>query len=275
MSTAIHLTTTDYEVIKTRQKATWGSGDYGQIGVRLQIVGESLCEAADVRACDNVIDVAAGNGNAALAAARRYADVTATDYVPELLEHAQRRAQTEGLPLLTRVADAEDLPFPDASFDVALSTFGVMFAPNQERAAVELMRVVRPGGRIALASWTPDGFVGQLFRELGRFSPPPAGVMPPTAWGNETRIVELFGPFAVDIRTERRQYVFRHLSAGHWIEVFRRDYGPIHRAFANLEAPRQAALHVALSRLLARHDRGGKDSLVVPSEYLETVIRLA
>jgi ubiquinone/menaquinone biosynthesis C-methylase UbiE len=262
-------------VIKTRQKATWGSGDYGQIGVRLQIVGESLCEAADVRACDNVIDVAAGNGNAALAAARRYADVTATDYVPELLEHAQRRAQTEGLPLLTRVADAEDLPFPDASFDVALSTFGVMFAPNQERAAVELMRVVRPGGRIALASWTPDGFVGQLFRELGRFSPPPAGVMPPTAWGNETRIVELFGPFAVDIRTERRQYVFRHLSAGHWIEVFRRDYGPIHRAFANLEAPRQAALHVALSRLLARHDRGGKDSLVVPSEYLETVIRLA
>jgi SAM-dependent methyltransferase len=275
MSTAMHLTTTDYEVIKTRQKATWGSGDYGQIGVRLQIVGESLCEAADVRACDNVIDVAAGNGNAALAAARRYADVTATDYVPELLEHAQRRAQAEGLPLLTRVADAEDLPFPDASFDVALSTFGVMFAPNQERAAVELMRVVRPGGRIALASWTPDGFVGQLFRELGRFSPPPAGVMPPTAWGNETRIVELFGPFAVDIRTERRQYVFRHLSAGHWIEVFRRDYGPIHRAFANLEAPRQAALHAALGRLLARHNRGGKDSLVVPSEYLETVIRLA
>jgi SAM-dependent methyltransferase len=179
------------------------------------------------------------------------------------------------LPLLTRVADAEDLPFPDASFDVALSTFGVMFAPNQERAAVELMRVVRPGGRIALASWTPDGFVGQLFRELGRFSPPPAGVMPPTAWGNETRIVELFGPFAVDIRTERRQYVFRHLSAGHWIEVFRRDYGPIHRAFANLEAPRQAVLHAALSRLLARHNRGGRDSLVVASEYLETVIRLA
>jgi SAM-dependent methyltransferase len=189
MSTAMHLTTTDFEVIKTRQKATWGSANYGQIGVRLQIVGEALCEAVDVHACDNVIDVAAGNGNAALAAARRYADVTATDYVPELLEHAQRRAQTEGLPLLTRVADAEDLPFPDASFDVALSTFGVMFAPNQERAAVELMRVVRPGGRIALASWTPDGFVGQLFRELGRFSPPPAGVMPPTAWGNETRPV--------------------------------------------------------------------------------------
>jgi ubiquinone/menaquinone biosynthesis C-methylase UbiE len=265
----------DLAAMKQQQLKAWSSGDYAVVGTTLQIVGEALCEAVDVRACDNVIDVAAGNGNAALAAARRYADVTATDYVPELLEHAQRRAQAEGLPLLTRVADAEDLPFPDGSFDVALSTFGVMFAPNQERAAVELMRVVRPDGRIGLASWTPDGFVGQLFREVGRFSPPPAGVMPPTAWGSETRIVELFGPFAVDIRTERRQYVFRLLSAEHWIEVFRRDYGPIHRAFESLEAPRQTALHAALSRLLARNNRGGRESLVVPSEYLETVIRLA
>ena len=275
MSSALKLTTTDYEVIKTRQKATWSSGDYGQIGVRLQIVGESLCEAADVRACDNVIDVAAGNGNASLAAARRYADVTATDYVPELLEYAQRRAQAEGLPLLTRVADAENLPFPEASFDVALSTFGVMFAPNQERAAVEMMRVVKPGGRIALANWTPEGFVGQLFRIVARFAPPPTGVMPATAWGSEPRIVELFGPFARDLRTERRTFVFRNLSAEHWIEVFRRFYGPVNRAFESLDEGGQAALHDVLRELLERHNRGGRESLVIPSEYLEVVIRLA
>src|SRR5512143_174677 len=226
----------DFGAIKSRQQLTWSSGDFGRIGVLLQIVGESLCEAVDVRAGDRVLDVAAGNGNASLAAARRFAEVTSTDYVPELLEQGLRRAEADGLPMLTRVADAEDLPFADGTFDVALSTYGVMFAPNQERAASELLRVVRSGGRIGLANWTPDGFVGELFRVIGRFVAPPPGLMPPAAWGTETRIVELFGTHAADIRTERRHFVFRNLSAEHWIDVFRRYYGPVLRAFEALDA---------------------------------------
>jgi ubiquinone/menaquinone biosynthesis C-methylase UbiE len=275
MQTAVNLATPDYEFIKSRQQATWAAGDFGRIGVRLQIVGESLCEAVDLRSSDNVLDVAAGNGNASLAAARRFADVTSTDYVPELLEQGLRRAEADGLPMLTRVADAEDLPFADGEFDVALSTFGVMFAPDQKRAAAELLRTVKPGGRIGLANWTPDGFVGELFKVIGRFVPPPAGVASPAAWGTETRLVELFGPHASDIRTERKQYVFRNPSAEHWIEYFRLYYGPVHRAFAALDAPGQSALHAALLGLLARFDRGGGDSLVVPADYLEVVIRRA
>jgi ubiquinone/menaquinone biosynthesis C-methylase UbiE len=235
----------DLEAIKARQQATWASGDFGRIGVLLQIVGETLCEAVDLRSSDNVLDVAAGNGNASLAAARRYADVTSTDYVPELLEQGLRRAEAEGLPILTRVADAENLPFRDGEFDVALSTFGVMFAPNQERAANELIRVVRPGGRIGLANWTPDGFVGELFRAVGSFVAPPPGIKPPAAWGTETRMVELFGTHAADIRTERKQFVFRNLSAEHWIDTFRRHYGPVLRTFEVLDAAGQAELHAA------------------------------
>ncbi|MFI5372620.1 MAG: class I SAM-dependent methyltransferase [Candidatus Eisenbacteria bacterium] len=265
--------TPDYGTIKERQQATWASGDYGRIGVRLQIVGESLCEAVNLRSCDNVIDVSAGNGNASLAAARRFADVTSTDYVPELLEQAMRRAEAEGLTMLTQAADAEHLPFADGEFDVALSTFGVMFAPDQHRAAAEMLRVVKPGGRIGLANWTPDGFVGQLFRVVGRFVPPFPGVASPAAWGTETRLVELFGPHATDIRTERKQYVFRYLSAEHWIEVFREYYGPVHKAFAALDATGQEALHEALLQLLEQFNRGGHESLIVPSEYLEVVIR--
>jgi ubiquinone/menaquinone biosynthesis C-methylase UbiE len=272
MSTLHYTSTLDLGAIKSRQQATWASGDFGRIGVRLQIVGETLCEAVDLRASDNVLDVAAGNGNASLAAARRYADVTSTDYVPELLEQGLRRAEAEGLPIVTRVADAEDLPFADGEFDVALSTFGVMFAPNQVRAAAELVRVVRSGGRIGLANWTPGGFVGELFRVVGRFVPPPPGLEPPAAWGTETRIVELFGTQAADIRTAHRQYVFRNLSAGHWIDEFRRYYGPVRRAFEALDPARQEALHAALRELLERYNRGGREALIVPSDYLEVVI---
>lgn len=265
----------DFETIKTRQQATWAAGDFGRIGVTLQIVGESLCEAVDLRASDRVLDVAAGNGNASLAAARRFADVVSTDYVPELLEQGRRRAEAEGLPMLTRVADAENLPFGEGEFDVALSTYGVMFAPQQERAAAELVRVVRPGGRIGLANWTPDGFIGELFRVVGRFVPPPAGLAPPSAWGTEPRLVELFGPHARDLRTVRRQFVFRYLSAEHWIDIFRRYYGPVHKAFAALDAAGQEALHAALLELLGRFDRGGSNGLVVPGDYLEVVIERA
>jgi len=261
----------DLEAVKKRQQATWASGDFGRIGVTLQIVGESLCEAVDLLATESVLDVAAGDGNASLAAARRFADVLSTDYVPDLLEQGRRRAEAERLPLRFEVADAEALPFPDASFDVVLSTFGVMFAPNQERAASELMRVTRPGGRIGLASWTPAGFIGRLFEVAKAFVPPPAGLRSPMSWGTETRLVELFGPRASDLRTERKQYVFRYRSAEHWVEYFRAYYGPTHKAFAALGEAGRKAFEVALLDLLREWSRG-KDALVVPSEYLEAVV---
>jgi SAM-dependent methyltransferase len=274
MATTVPVTP-DYDLIKSRQQATWASGDFGRIGVRLQIVGEELCEAVDVRSGERVIDVAAGNGNASLAAARRYADVTATDYVPDLLDQALRRAAADDLPLTIQVADAENLPFADGAFDVALSTYGVMFTPNPVRAAAELLRVIRSGGRIGLANWTPDGFVGQLFRLIGGFVPPPAGLASPALWGTEPRLVELFGPQASDIRTVRKPFVFRYRSPEHWIDEFRRYYGPVLRAFAALDPAGQRRLHEGLLQLLEKFDRGGHDALVVPSEYLEVVIQRA
>ena len=275
MQTTQSPTTPDYQTIKTRQQATWASGDFGRIGVTLQIVGEELCEAVDLRSTDRVIDVAAGNGNASLAAARRFADVTSTDYVSALLEQGMRRAAADGLPMMTRVADAENLPFPDGEFDVALSTFGVMFAPNQPRAAAELLRVVRPGGRIGLANWTPEGFIGELFRVMARFVPPPPGLAPPAAWGTEPRLVALFGHQASGLRSRQREFVFRYRSAEHWVELFRDYYGPTHRAFAALDEAGKKALHEALLNLLAKYNRGGRDTLIVPSDYLEVVIKRA
>jgi ubiquinone/menaquinone biosynthesis C-methylase UbiE len=262
----------DLGAIKARQQATWASGDFGQIGVRLQIVGESLCEAVDLHATDTVLDVAAGNGNASLAAARHFADVTSTDYVPALLEQGRRRAEADRLPITFQVADAEALPFTDGSFDVVLSTFGVMFAPNQERAARELLRVVKPGGKIGLANWTPYGFVGQLFDVVSALVPPPLGLRSPMEWGTEPRLVELFGPYATDIRTKRRTYTFRYRSAEHWIEVFRTFYGPTHRAFAALDQAGQQALHAALLALLRRWSRRNGAALCIPGEYLEVVV---
>ncbi len=262
----------DLAAIKTRQQTTWAAGDFGQIGVRLQIVGETLCEAVDLRATDQVLDIAAGNGNATLAAARHFAHVTSTDYVPALLAQGKRRAEADGLPVTFQVADAEALPFDDASFDVVLSTFGVMFAPNQEQAARELRRVVVPGGKIGLANWTPEGFIGQLFELMSTHVPPPAGLRSPMAWGTETRLVELFGPHVTAIETTRRMYTFRFRSAEHWIEVFRTYYGPTHKAFAALDAKGQQALHADLLGFLARWNRSTGAGLVIPSEYLEVVL---
>jgi len=269
---AITTTPTDFTAIKARQQATWASGDFGHIGVRLQIVGEALCEAVDLHAGEKVLDVAAGNGNASLAAARRFADVTSTDYVPALLEQGRRRAAADRLPMSFQVADAEALPFGDGSFDVALSSFGVMFAPDQERAAAELLRVVKPGGRIGLANWTPEGFIGRLFEVVSSFVPPPAGLRSPMAWGTEPRLVELFGPAASDIRTERKLCVFRYASAEHWVDLFRSYYGPMHRAFAALDDSRQRAFHATLTALAREWNRSERGALVVPGEYLEVVI---
>jgi ubiquinone/menaquinone biosynthesis C-methylase UbiE len=257
--------------VKARQQAMWASGDFAVIGTTLQIVGELLCEELDLRAGERVLDVAAGNGNATLAAARRFARVTSTDYVPALLERGRRRAEAEGLDITFEFGDAEALPYPPASFDVVLSTFGVMFAPEQTQAASELMRVCRPAGRIGLASWTPEGFLGDLFRLVARHVPPIPGVRSPLLWGTDAHIQDLFRD-ATAIRHTVRHFAFRYRSPEHWVEVFRAFYGPVHKAFAALSADGQAALEGDLIALLRKADRGGTAGLVVPAEYLETII---
>ena len=261
----------DYTAIKARQHDTWASGDYAVIGTTLQIVGESLCEAVDVQAGERVLDVAAGNGNASLAAARRGADVTATDYVTSLLDRAQARAAGEGLTIDTERADAEALPFPDGAFDVVLSTFGVMFAPNQEGASSELVRACRPGGRIGLANWTPSGFIGQLFKTVGRYVPPPAGVRPPVAWGDEGRLRELFGDDVQSLAVHHRQFVFRYRSAEHWLDTFRTFYGPLFKAFAAVDDAARAAFEQDLLALAHEHNTSLTGTLRVPSDYVEVV----
>jgi|SoiMethySBSTD1v2_1073268.scaffolds.fasta_scaffold00546_43 ubiquinone/menaquinone biosynthesis C-methylase UbiE len=261
----------DLAAIKARQQAMWASGDFAVIGTTLQIVGELLCEAVEVGGGERVLDVAAGNGNATLAAARRFAHVTSTDYVPALLEGGKRRAEAEGLVVAFEFADAEALPYPDASFDVVLSTFGVMFAPDHYTSAKELTRVCRPGGRIGLACWTPTGFLGGLFRAVSKHVPPPAGVASPLLWGTTAHIENLF-PNAASITHSVRNFMFRYESPEHFVTVFRTFYGPVHKAFAALDAHGQAALETDLLALLRESARSSTAGLVVPGEYLETVI---
>lgn len=265
----------DLSAVKARQQGAWSSGDYAVVGTTLQIVGEELCEALDLRAGQSVLDVAAGNGNVALAAARRWCDVTATDYVPALLDRARERAGAERLAIRFQEADAEALPFADDSFDVVVSTFGVMFTPDQDRAAAELLRVCRPGGKIGLANWTPDGFIGQLFKTIGRHLPPPAGIRSPALWGTRERLAELFAPEAASIASAQRHFVFRYRSPAHWLEVFKGYYGPLLKAFAALPPAGQAALEADLVALIARFNRSGDGAVVVPSEYLEVVVTKA
>jgi ubiquinone/menaquinone biosynthesis C-methylase UbiE len=261
----------DLATVKGRQQIAWDSGDYAIIGATLQIVGESLCEAADVRSNQRVLDVAAGNGNATLAAARRFADVTSTDYVASLLERGRERAEADRLAVVFREADAENLPFADASFDVVLSTFGVMFTPNQERAASEMIRVCRPGGKIGLANWTPDGFIGLLFKTIGKYVPPAPGVKSPALWGTRTYLDTLFGSQAT-VAAENKNFVFRYKSPEHWVEIFRTYYGPVLKAFAAIDAEARQALEGDLYALLDELNIANDGSLVVPGEYLEIVI---
>jgi len=263
---------TDPIAFKQRQQATWASGDFAVIGTTLQIVGEQLAEAADVRAGERVLDVAAGNGNATLAAARRFADVTATDFVPALLDKARARAQAEGLVVRFEPADAEALPYADGSFDVVLSTFGAMFTADHARQAREMLRVLRPGGRIGLANWTQQGFVGRLFQVIGTYVPPPVGLQSPALWGSEPHIVTLFGAHAAGLHCTRRHFNFRYRSAAHWLQVFRDFYGPTHKAFASLDAGRQQALARDITALLEGMNVAGPSALVVPGEYLEAVV---
>ena len=274
MSAVISTTTPaiDLVAVKTRQQAAWSTGNYAVVGTTLQIVGENLCEALDLRSGTRVLDVAAGNGNGTLAAARRWCDVTSTDYVSSLLESGRARAQAEGHTIQFQEADAENLPFPDASFDTVMSTFGVMFTPNQEQAASELARVCKPGGKIGLANWTPESFIGQLFKTIGKYIPPAAGVKSPGLWGTKARLEELFGQAAREIRTTSREFAFRYRSPTHWLEVFRTYYGPMNKTFSALGAEEQAAFTEDLLALMESRNRAGDRTLVLPSEYLEVVI---
>ena len=261
----------DLAAVKAKQQAMWASGDFAVIGTTLQLVGESLCEAVDLAAGARVLDVACGNGNAALAAARRFAEVTGVDYVPELLRRADERARAERQAITWVEGDAERLPFEDARFDVALSTFGIMFAPDQEKAAREIMRVVKPGGKIGLANWTPEGFIGQFLKTVGKHVPPPAGVASPIFWGTQARLEELFRN-ARSVRAERKEFVFRYQSTAHFIDIFRRFYGPTYVAFGRLDADGQTRLAADLTELCGRFNRHHPDAFAVPSEYLEVVI---
>jgi len=262
----------DLAAVKQRQHGAWSSGDYAVVGTTLQIVGEQLCEALDLRAGSKVLDVAAGNGNATLAAARRWCDVTSTDYVPELLKRGQERAAADHLTVEFREADVEALPFEDASYDVVLSTFGVMFTPDQDKAASELARVCKSGGKIGLANWTPQGFIGQLFKTIGKHLPPPAGVKSPALWGTRARLEEMFASQASDISAEPRMFVFRYRSPEHWLDVFKTFYGPTLKAFAALDESGQAALRRDLLALLGEFNHADDGTIVVHSEYLEVVI---
>jgi ubiquinone/menaquinone biosynthesis C-methylase UbiE len=265
-------TMVDLVAMKSRQHSAWSSGDYSVVGTTLQIVGEELCEALDVRAGQKVLDVAAGNGNVSLAAARRWCDVTSTDYVPALLDRARERADAERLDIEFREADAEALPFADNAFDVVVSTFGVMFTPDQDQAAAEMLRVCRPGGKIGLANWTPAGFIGNLFKTIGTYVKPPAGARSPALWGTRERIAQLFEANSLQVMTQERNFVFRYRSPEHMLDVFKTTYGPLLKTFAVLQPAAQTALHQDLVGLIGRFNRSGSDAVVVPSAYLEAVI---
>jgi ubiquinone/menaquinone biosynthesis C-methylase UbiE len=262
----------DLATLKNRQQMTWSSGDYAVVGTTLQIVGEQLCEALDLRAGQTVLDVAASNGNASLAAAHRWCDVTSTDYVPALLARGRGRASAEGLTITFKEADAEALPFGDGAFDAVVSTFGVMFTPDQDRAAGELLRVCKSGGKIGLANWTPNGFVGQMFRTIGKYLPPPDGVKSPALWGTRERLVEMFGSAATSVETQPRHFKFRYRSAEHFLDVFRTYYGPMLKAFAVLDDAGQNGLRHDLHALIAGMNKAEDGTMVVPGEYLEVVV---
>lgn|SRR5262245_6378036 len=269
--TTVETAAPDLEAVKRRQQQAWVSGDYSAVASRIVLIAERLVDAADLRAGTTVLDVATGSGNSALAAARCGCDVTGIDYVPELLERGRVRAAAEGLPVEFVEGDAENLPYPDASFDAVLSCLGVMFTPNQEQAAAELLRVCRPGGTIALANWTPGGFVGQMFRTVGRHVPPPPGVKPQGLWGTEERLAELFGDGISQLTTNRREFVFRFRSSAEFADFFHQNYGPVHKAFEGLDDSGQQQLQADLTALATTHDRAPGSSVAMASEYLEAI----
>ena len=276
MSPAVDATPSlapDFAAVKSRQQNIWASGDFSVVASRIVFQAEHLCETADIQAGWRVLDVATGSGNAAIAAARRGCEVVGIDFVPALLERGRIRAASEHLDVEFLEGDAEDLPFPDASFDAVISVYGVMFAPDHHRTAAELARVCRPGGRIALASWTPDGFIGETFRVFSRHLPPGPGLQPPVRWGDQGYLDSLFGHVAASMASHRRTAVFRFSSAEENVDFFRTYYGPTLRAFESLDPPRRESLRNDLLALARRYDRnGGTGPIAITGDYLETVI---
>jgi SAM-dependent methyltransferase len=262
---------TDFEAIKSRQRDVWALGDFGMIGWNTAFVGEVLCEEVDLRAGQRVLDVACGSGNVALSAGRRFCDAVGVDFVPALVERARERAAAERLPTSFEVGDAESLPFEDASFDVVLSIFGSMFAPDQEKAAAELLRVCRPGGRIGLANWTPEGMWGQLFKLHAQYLPPPPGVRPPPLWGTEARIDELFGRAVRDLRVRKCKAVFRAPSAQAWFDFFRTWFGPMIKVLETLDASGRERFRGDIVAELERVNRADDGTLAAEAEYLEVI----
>jgi SAM-dependent methyltransferase len=262
----------DLTAVKQRQQLAWSSGDFAVVAARIVLVAEHLCDTADLHAGWHVLDVATGSGNAAIAAARHGCTAVGVDYVPSLLEVGRRRAEAEGLPVVLVEGDAEALPFPDHSFDAVTSVFGSMFAPDHARAAAELIRVCRRGGTIALASWTPDGFIGELFRTVAGHVPPPAGVQSPMLWGTEGHLRSLFGDAICSLEVEERTFTFRFRSAPEFVEFFRTWYGPTVKAFAALEGDARDALERDLIALAERWDRlKGNGAIAIPATYIEAV----
>ena len=261
----------DFAELTARQQQMWATGDFHRIGVSHISVGERLVRSLGVRAGWRVLDVAAGAGNTALAAARRFAEVTATDYVPDLLERAEHRAEAEGLTLVTEVADAQDLPFEPGSFDVVTSTFGAMFAPDQEKTASELLRVVRPGGKVGMANWTPHGFVGEMFALSAKYNPPPSGLRPPSRWGTEEGLAELFGSRGVDVAIRTRHAEFVYPSPEFMLDYFRSWFGPTATAFAALDEERQEQMAGDLMTLYGAHNAVDDGTVLISAPYLEVV----
>jgi ubiquinone/menaquinone biosynthesis C-methylase UbiE len=258
------------EEVKLRQQATWASGDYSAVAALIVPVAERLVDIADLRAGSRVLDVATGTGNAALAAARLHCDVVGIDYVGALLDRARERAAAEGLAIELRDGDAEALPFADASFDAVLSVFGSMFAPNHEHTAGEIVRVTRPGGTIALASWTPDGFLGALFRTVAQFAPPPPGLASPMLWGTAEHLDSIFGP-QVRWAHETETFTFRFPSAEAFVGYFVTNYGPTLKAVATA-GERADELASALVELVRSWNRlEGSGPVAVPATYLASV----
>jgi SAM-dependent methyltransferase len=272
MTHALEATTPDFEAVKQRQQQAWASGDFAVVAARMVLVAEQLCDTADLHAGWRVLDVATGSGNAAIAAARLGCTAVGVDYVPALLERGRKRAAAEGLAVELVEGDAESLPFPDDSFDAVTSVFGTMFAPDHAQAATELLRVCRPGGTIALATWTPDGFIGELFRTVGAHVPPPAGVPSPMLWGTEAHLRGLLGEGIASLEVAERTFTWRFPSAEHFVTFFRLWYGPTLKAFAALEGSARDALEHDLVELARRFDRlGGTDAIAIPATYTEAV----